>query len=418
MRTVPAFLLAAALWPSSLDAAERPGAAAEKALIEGKLAEGEKALTEILTVTSNDAEARFGLGAIQFLRAVERLCQSFHRYGLRHGVAGNGLPFVRLPIPPNNHPQPISYTDLEAIFQSWNDDLGRAEATLARIGENEKDVKLPLHFGQIRLDLDGNGKAEEDETLWKLYAQLNAPARNQVTAEASRDFVVAFDRGDVAWLRGYCNLLMFFGDVYLAYDSRELFDKTASLVFPEAETSFPFLHRQPQAAQNPDRFDTENILDAVAFIHLTRLPLRAAGRMQSALAHLEAMVERSHESWKFILAETDDDHEWVPKPGQHSVMPGGNMTMEMVKGWFEFLDEAKAILKGERLIPFWRHGDDRGVNLRRVFTEPQTFDLVLWFQGTAAVPYLEKGPLTRPEVWTRLQNIFRGEFIGFALWFN
>ena len=65
MRTVPAFLLAAALWPSSLDAAERPGAAAEKALIEGKLAEGEKALTEILTVTSNDAEARFGLGAIR-----------------------------------------------------------------------------------------------------------------------------------------------------------------------------------------------------------------------------------------------------------------------------------------------------------------------------------------------------------------
>jgi hypothetical protein len=58
------------------------------------------------------------------------------------------------------------------------------------------------------------------------------------------------------------------------------------------------------------------------------------------------------------------------------------------------------------------------VNLRRVFTEPRPFDLVLWVQGTAAAPYLENGPLTKPETWSRFQNIFRGEFIGFALWFN
>jgi len=37
-----------------------------------------------------------------------------------------------------------------------------------------------------------------------------------------------------------------------------------------------------------------------------------------------------------------------------------------------------------------------GVNLRRVFTEPREFDLVLWVQGTAAVPYLEAGEVTTP----------------------
>jgi hypothetical protein len=42
------------------------------------------------------------------------------------------------------------------------------------------------------------------------------------------------------------------------------------------------------------------------------------------------------------------------------------------KGWLEFLDEAKALLKGEKLIPFWRKGEERGINLRRVFTEPRT----------------------------------------------
>src|SRR5262245_37494653 len=76
----------------------------EKYLVEGKLAEGEKVLADAVQGNPNDARARFGLGTVQFLRAVERMVQSFHRYGLRAGVLGNGLPFVRLPIPPNDAP--------------------------------------------------------------------------------------------------------------------------------------------------------------------------------------------------------------------------------------------------------------------------------------------------------------------------
>jgi len=100
-------------------------------------------------------------------------------------------------------------------------------------------------------------------------------------------------------------------------------------------------------------------------------------------------------------------------------VPGVRVTEDMVKGWEEFLVEAERLLDGKTLVPFWR-GSDKGIgiNLRRVFTEPTAFDLVLWVQGTAATPYLEKGPVTRPEVWQRLQRLFRGEFIGFALWFN
>ena len=59
-------------------------------------------------------------------------------------------------------------------------------------------------------------------------------------------------------------------------------------------------------------------------------------------------------------------------------MPGGTVTDEMVKGWLTFLDEAQAILKGQKLVPFWRGHDERGVNLRRVFTEPTTLDVTGW----------------------------------------
>jgi hypothetical protein len=406
-------LAIAASWTVSARAtADAP--LAEKYLVEGRLAAGEAALMGAVQANPDDAQARFGLGTVQFLRAVERIVQSLHRHGMKTDQFGGMLPFARLPIPAQEKPEPIRYADLRAIFQAWNDDLGKAEATLAKI--DDKQVKLPLHFGQFRLDFDGDGQADADETLWKIYARLNGAARGQATAEGSKDFLVTFDRGDVAWLRGYCHLLMGFGEVYLAHDGKELFDHTASLFFPRAETPFPFLRRAP--GQAPQGFDIGEALDAVAFIHLLRLPVAEPKRLGAVLGHLEAMIALSRESWQFILAETDDDHEWVPNPKQHTVMPGGAVTDEMVKGWMSFLDEAQSLLKGEKLVPFWRHEERRGVNLRRVFTEPRTLDLVLWAQGTAAAPYLQEGELTSLETWRRFQRIFRGEFIGFALWFN
>ena len=413
MQTILSMLMVLTAIAASMPAAAAQEPLAEKFLLEGKLAEGEKALSEAVTAKPTDAQARFGLGVIQFVGAVERMVQSFHRYGLRSGITE--LPFARLPIPANPAPDPIRYADLRALIQKWSDDLARAEATLAKI--DSVDVKLPLHFGLVRLDMNGNGKAEPDERLFTLYGDLNAAARNQVTPEAAKEFLISFDRADVAWLRGYCHLLMAISEIYLAYDAHELFDHTAPYFYPKAQTPFPFLSRRADAPLEQGS-EVEDMMDALAFVHLIHFPVKEPARPKAALAHLESMIALSHESWKFIIAETDDDHEWVPNTKQHSVMPNGAVTNEMVKGWLEFLDEAKAILKGEKLIPFWRAGTESGINLKRVFTEPRTLDLVLWVQGTAAVPYLENGVCTGAATWERFQRIFRGEFIGFALWFN
>ena len=354
----------------------------------------------------------------QFLRGVERMVQSFHRYGLRD-VGGGMVPFLRLPIPNNPDPEPIRYEDLRRIFADWLEDMSRAEATLAKV--DDPDVTLPLHFGLIRLDLDGDGKAGEEETLWKIYSRFNRQVGQPeggagVNAEKARSFVIHFDRGDVAWLRGYCHLLSAFAEVYLAHDGRELFNHSANLIFARPETPFPFLRRRDAA---PQEFDPIEIIDMVATIHMIRMPVVEPKRMASALEHLRAMIGLSRESWRFYKRESDDDNEWIPNPRQKTVVPGVRVTEEMVRGWEEFLDEAEALLEGKTLVPFWRGTDKTlGINLRRVFTEPRGFDLVLWVQGTEAAPYLEEGPITRPEVWQRLQRIFRGEFIGFALWFN
>jgi hypothetical protein len=119
-----------------------------------------------------------------------------------------------------------------------------------------------------------------------------------------------------------------------------------------------------------------------------------------------------------IVVETDNDREWIPGPGQASVVEGAAIDRDRLAAWRRFLDEAEAVLHGKKLIPFWRRGTDKGVNLMKVFTQPKDFDLVLWVQGSGAVPYLENGDVTSPETWAEFQRVFGGRFIGFAFWIN
>ena len=88
---------------------------AKQYLVEGRLAEGETALVAALKENPKDAQARFGLGTVQFLRAVERMVQSFHRFGLRPDPAGGNIPFARLLLPENKTPKLIRYADLRDL---------------------------------------------------------------------------------------------------------------------------------------------------------------------------------------------------------------------------------------------------------------------------------------------------------------
>ncbi len=164
--------------------------------------------------------------------------------------------------------------------------------------------------------------------------------------------------------------------------------------------------------------DDMDVVDLISLIHLIRWQVEKPEKMEKALHHLEAMVEQSKQSWKWILSETDNDHEWLPNPDQTGVIPTMSVSAEMVSAWQDLMSETGRLLSGEVLIPYWRGDGKSGVNLRKVFLRPSTLDLVQWVQGPAAAPYLEKGEITKPATWTRLQRVFAGEFVGFALWFN
>ena len=217
---------------------------AERFLLDGRLVEGITALEARLATHPDDDQARFGLGVTQFLRAVERLGQSLHR----HGALGPDnrlarmVPFLRLPVPPNPDPAEVSYADSRAMLAAFLVDLAAAEKTLAGIRSGE--VSLPLPFGRVRLDLDGDGKAGEPEALWRMQAALAGPPRpryvgatelppptDEELRRVAEAFALRLDRGDAFWLQGYCHLLSALGEFALAHDMEACFDVLAPRLF-------------------------------------------------------------------------------------------------------------------------------------------------------------------------------------------
>jgi hypothetical protein len=414
-RLVVVVVIASSSVPTKV-AAQDPANPAD-VLTRGTMGQAVEGLRQRVERDAGDDNARFALAIAQTLRGVERLAASMHRYGLRTDTWAREMPFFRIPVPANPDPEPISYDESRQMLIDWLEDMAAARKTLSEI-KRPQDVKLELPIGMMHLDLNGDGTAADDEQLWKLFAALNrglGRGPEQLDEKRARQFVIALDGGDVHWLHGYCHLLSALPEMSLAYDQSELFHATAHMFFKNVETPHAFLNEGVKVADFGAGVD---IVDAIAFVHLLNLPVNEPQRMTAGLEHLRAMLDQSRKSWDLILAETDDDREWIPSPRQSTVLPNTRVTDEMVKTWMTFLDEAQAVLDGKKLIPFWRSRDGRGVNLRRVFTEPTRFDLVLWVQGTAATPYLEEGELTTPQTWRQFQRVFAGDFFTFAVWFN
>jgi hypothetical protein len=431
MRRLFAALAFAAALASGAKADPATLAAVQEALYAGDTAAAIAAAGTRVEAAPDDAQARFALGAAQFLGAVEGLARNLHRHGLR-GASDDSfgglveLPFLRVPVPPNPDPAPLAYEGFRAILDEFVDALAVAEATLAAVPPGEAD--LPLELGRIRLDLDGDGTAGESETLWRIFAAI--AGASWLDADAAAGLAADFDAADAPWLRAYCHLLSAMAEFLLAHDWRPAFDATFHGVFPDAGLPSARLNEMAEAASNEgnaeggafEEFGNQMqsafaaAADAIAFLHLNHWPVAEPERLAAALAHLEAMPQLSRASWDLILAETDDRNEWIPNPMQTGVLPDMVVGAEQIEGWMLFLDEFEALLAGEKLLPHWRFR--QGVNLRRMFLEPQTFDLVLLIQGSGVLPYLEDGELTDRETWMLMTQLLGGDFFRYAVWFN
>jgi len=209
-------------------------------------------------------------------------------------------------------------------------------------------------------------------------------------------------------------------DFWLAHDFKLAFDQSFQMLFPKARLPMQDTLVPLDDGMN-SMFGSEwRIADFVSFIHLINWQVIESERSKAARAELLEMIRLSREDWKAIRAETDNDREWLPGPQQAGAnqLTGLDVTETEVQAWHAALQMAEDLLEGRKLLPHFRFAD-KGINMKRFFDEPQTFDLVLSITGPGVVPYLEKGPMLTSEEWWALQEQFnRTGFMTFALWAN
>jgi hypothetical protein len=365
------------------------------------------------------AAVAYADGVLKFHTAIEHLGQSFYHYGLTSPMERRGgmmLPVMRFPVPPNPKPEKIDYAAFRKIFETLVSDLDAAEVALAAPGEIEAKVSVSLTA--VSFDFNADGTRAPEESLAAVLTAMMGPNVSEA-ANSNPTLTVAFDTADIHWMRGYGRFISAFAQFMLAHDFEDTFNKTFHLYFPE--TSFPIgeklLANGATSSTITGAAREEGLIgDAIAFIHLINWKTIEPGRLADVRTRLIAMADLSAKSWAAARKETDNDREWLPNAKQTQGITGTANTDEVIDAWLTVMAEFRDILDGKKLAPHWRF--DKGINMKRLFEESKSFDLVLLLTGTDAVNYLEDGPVSGSTRWNDLMRAFQGNFLGYAVWYN
>ncbi|ESW61563.1 MAG: hypothetical protein Q27BPR15_05815 [Rhodobacter sp. CACIA14H1] len=347
---------------------------------------------------------RFALGGIRFLRAIETTYQTRYRTGMDDPTGM--VPLIRLPAgaAPDAAFQPA---DVAALFSQAATDMAAARAPLDGLASGP-EFSVEIRLADLWFDVNADGTRSEDESLMDLLGPSLLGWRWFDRDPATPLPTIRFDRADAAWLSAYTHLLEGVANIVLAYDPTDALTRAAA-------TSDGIAALSPPAESEFTMFAPG--LDAIWTI-LTALDQQPdAARLTAARDHFLSMVADNRSFWAAVAAETDNDAEWLPNDGQTSAFgltlpPGTGAT------WLAVLTDGEALLKGEKLVPYWRTGDGAGLNLGRMFTEPAPIDVKDWIQGTGALPYLEQGETVSAENWSRFESMMGGDAMLMSVWLN
>jgi hypothetical protein len=353
---------------------------------------------------------RFSLGILQALGGLQEFISGSAKLGVNQDFVRSSIPFFRVMQPVSNMLQSSNQVatpeKVAALFNGLRGALKKANATLAAI--DDKEFKVEVNLSKARMDFDGDGVVLPDELL---LAKLGPVLGLNASSPDNQDVIIRFDNADAAWLKGYTHFLIGVMDIVRAYDWRPMWDQCAHLIFQHPQPMPPIA--QFTSAQPGQGISTW--VDLIAAIHDMRLELEDKQAVADARDEFRAMIGCSRLCWKRVLAETDNDHEWLPSPKQTG--PGGaKVTQEQIDAWLHVLDELDAILTGKKLLPHWRMKSGTGINVPKLVASPPRLDLVLMIQGTTFIPYLEEGEVSDQIVWRRLVQPFGPGFWRFAIW--
>ncbi len=353
--------------------------------------------------TPSEAD-RFALGGIRFLRAVEATYQARYRTGMSDPTGT--IPFLRLDqgMAPDATFAP---GDVAALFTQAATGMATAREPLTGLSTGP-EFALTIRLSDLWFDVNADAARTPDEDLMALLGPSLLGWRWFDRDPATPAPTITFDRADAAWLSAYTHLLEGLSEVILAYDPTDALTRAAAARDGMRAISPPYAE---------EFFVITPFVDAL-WVMLDALDQQPdAARLSKAQAHFLSMVAENRAFWAAVESESDNTAEWLPNDRQTSALgltlPSGTGTT-----WLAVLADGEALLKGEKLIPYWRLGDGAGVNLSRMFTDPAPIDVKDWIQGTGALPYLEKGDTVSPESWRQFEAMMGGDAMLMSLWLN
>ncbi len=311
----------------------------------------------------------FALGMLQALDGLQTFSVGLNRFAYRQDGMLGDMPFFRFGGRGTAvvEFEKVTPEKVGALFRDLRAALRTANATLGRMDEEE--FKVQVNLSQLRFDINGDGVVAPEETLVSLLGPaLGIPPTNR----DGEDVVVRFDLADGAWLKGYTHVMTGILEVLLTYDWSPLWTYAAPVMFQNYAPVAPMAEvAMPDAPMGMGSW-----LDAIALVHAIQLDVADPEGLRRAQAEFQGMIACSRKSWTRILAETDDDMEWIPSPTQTG--PGGvRIRQEELDGWLAVLDELEAVLKGDALVPHVRMRPDWGIHIPSVVDHPPRLDLVM-----------------------------------------
>src|SRR5262245_5275536 len=230
MRKILAVLAPLALLAVPLQARADTASAAHAALTADNVGARSTALGELDAAKANDPLAAYAAGSIQFFVALEKLGAGLHHHGFESPQSFM-LPLMRLPIPENPNPQPLTYEGFRQILVDFHDAMARSAASLAMVPA-DADIGMVVDLASVGIDLNEDGNITPDECAAAIIAALANGGTSPPDAPPALGF--RFDRADGYWLQGYANFLMAQADFWLAHDFHLAFDQSFHMLFPKA----------------------------------------------------------------------------------------------------------------------------------------------------------------------------------------
>ncbi|WP_434618812.1 hypothetical protein [Tabrizicola sp. M-4] len=361
-------------------------------------------VTRLEAIATPSEADRFALGGLRFLRAIETTYQTRWRTGMDD--PSGMIPLIRL----NQGTAPdatFAPGDVAALFTQVAQDMETARAPLAGLPTGP-EFTVEIRLADLWFDVNADGTRTPDEDLMQLLGPTLMGWRWFDRDPAAPAPVIRFDRADAAWLSAYTHLLEGLAKTLLAYDPTDALTRAAAAREAMQAISPPYAE---------EMFVIRPWVDAL-WVMLDALDQQPdAARLAQARDHFLSMIADNRAFWTAVETETDDNAEWLPNARQTSAL-GLALPPETGVTWLAVLADGEALLKGEKLIPYWRLGDGGGVNLSRMFTDPAPIDVKDWIQGSGALPYLEQGEIVSPENWRAFEGLMGGEAMLMSIWLN